>query len=48
MNLMKMIRRKEMIQKLERRAVSTDSFWEIIDKINEVIDALNRLLEKED
>lgn len=35
-----------MIQKLEHRAVSTDSFWEIIDKINEVIDALNQLLKR--
>lgn len=40
-----------MIQKLEQSVIGTDygcggaSFSEVIDKVNEVIDALNRLLE---
>ena len=43
-----------MIQKLEQSAIGTDygccgaSFSEVIDKVNEVIDALNQLLEKEE
>lgn len=45
---------KEMIEKLEQRVIGANygcggaSFSEVIAKVNEVIDALNQLLEKED